>query len=187
MTEIGSAICWRGQQEPLQPNVSDAICNDDWLNEEVDNRTESEGKDISLIALPPYWLTDVPLATMDDGGYLTISSKAAHIAPAGQVFGPRRTHLVQNNDRITINLFADALPDVIQISGTDGRIWDIIQYNKDIKTPVVAEGHSSSHILVYIVVVGMAKNSTRIQFMSPISIPLVAFPFQKRAKYVLAQ
>lgn len=159
VTNVDGTVRWSARRGPMQPNVSDAIYDIDAWNEEIDEGNESEGEDASSVFLPQYWLTGVPAGTMDDVGYLTITTKAAPIVPTGQVFGRRRTNLVQNNDsRIAVVEFSDVPRNVIRIAGTDGCIWDILHPDEDHCEPLVPmAGLLESRKRRHIVIVGTSR------------------------------
>ncbi|KAK5998586.1 hypothetical protein PT974_00967 [Cladobotryum mycophilum] len=155
VTDVTGNVRWAQRRGPLQPNVSDSIYDIEWLNEEIDDGTESQAEDVASVSLPQYWLTDLPPATMDNDGYLIISSKAARIVPTGQIFGRRRTNLMKNNDYITLEL-ADAAPDnVTRVVGTDGRVWDIIPDSTGPGVP--SNDVELDPVTAYMVVVGVSK------------------------------
>jgi hypothetical protein len=177
ITDVTGSIRWTTQQEFVVPNVPDDIYDIDSLNESTDDsQSESDGRDISSVLLPDYWLTDLPSGSMDDDGYLTISAKATRIYPTGLISGRRRTRLVQNNDGTAAEEFTSAHSHALRIAGTDGRIWDIRDTPAGNLTSDIEIGLNtlvgSSDILAYVVVIGTSKRFPRDRIFEPDPRPI---------------
>ncbi len=101
--------------------------------------------DKELFELTLWWVKDLPNGSMDDDGYVTITSKAAPVLNSGKTVKRKTFSSTQNNDLGTRKMY-------VRVADRKGRIWKILKRGH----PLLCENHGA-----FIIFLGHAHDYPR--------------------------